>query len=545
MPKDNPKDNTVVVGSTRTEAVKGNAAPWPALAGLEQRLARTAGWRRRFVLFAAGAAGALALPPLNLVPFFGATLWVLIWSILRAPSAKAAFAAGWWIASGYFVAGLFWIASALLVDPLRFGWMIPFAVGGLSAVMALYVGAAAATVRALSLRGVAAVLALALIWVFFEWLRGWLLTGFPWNLVGYIWAFSDPMNQLAALTGIWGLSLVTMIGLGLPALLALPTARPRVAFGVGAAGLALLAAVWVGGAVRLSQAVPAPADGLRLRIVQAGIPQSLKNDANAAYRNILKHMDLTLQTPGFDAAQLVIWPESAVPYLIERDAMLRQGLARAVPQGGFLVTGAPRGEPLTGPLDQVWNSLAVLDGSGTIRATYDKSHLVPFGEYVPYRQIFPFLSKVTPGGMDFSAGSGPTTLRLPGLPALGALICYEVIFPHAVVDERDRPDWMVNLTNDGWFGRLTGPYQHFASARLRAVEEGLPLVRAANTGISGIVDAYGRVVGRIGLGREGVLDGVLPPPLPPTPYARGGDWNVLALGLIVALLALVSHRRKV
>jgi apolipoprotein N-acyltransferase len=540
-----PKDSAATVGFTRTGAMKENATPWPALAGLEQRLARMAGWRRRLVLVAAGAMGALALPPLYLVPFFCATLWALIWAIRRAPSAKAAFAAGWWIGFGYFLAGLYWIASALLVDPLRFGWMIPFVVGGLSAVLALFAGAAAASARALPLRGVAAVLALALSWVFFEWLRGWVLTGFPWNLVGYVWAFSDPMNQLAALTGIWGLSLVTMIGLGLPALLALPTARPRAVLGAAAAGLALLAAVWVGGAIRLADAAPAPTDGLRLRIVQAAIPQTLKNDANAANRNILEHIALTLQTPGFAAAQLVIWPEAAVPYLIERDPMLRAGLARAVPKGGFLFTGAPRGEPLTGPLEQIWNSLIVLDGGGTIRATYDKFHLVPLGEYVPLREIFPFLSKVTPGGMDFSAGPGPTTLRLPGLPAVGPLICYEVIFPHAVVDEGDRPDWLVNLTNDGWFGRLSGPYQHFASARLRAVEEGLPLVRAANTGISGIVDAYGRVIGRLGLGRVGVLDGVLPARLPPTPYARGGDWNVLALGLIVALLALVSHRRKV
>jgi apolipoprotein N-acyltransferase len=311
-----------------------------------------------------------------------------------------------------------------------------------------------------------------------------------------------------------------------------------------ASGLSLLLAIWVGGTIRLSMAAPVPSDGLHLRIVQASIPQTLKNDSDAAYKNVLRQVEMTKGTPGGEAARLVLWPEAAVPFLIDREPMLRNALAGVVPRGGYLFTGSPRGEPETGPLDQVWNSLIVLDEHGTIRATFDKFHLVPLGEYVPLRRLFPFISKVTPGGMDFTAGAGPTTIRLPGIPAVGPVICYEVIFPHAIVNEADRPDWIVNLTNDGWFGITSGPHQHFASARLRAVEEGLPLVRAANTGISGIVDSYGRVIKELGLGEVGVIDGVLPQPLAPTPYARGGDWNVLALGLIAALLALVCHKCK-
>ena len=518
--------------------------PWPALARLDARLARLTGWRRYSVLALLGALGALALPPVHIVPAFCVGLWAIIWSIERAPSSRAAFAAGWWVAFGYFLAGLYWIASALLVDPIRFGWMIPFIVGGLSGVLALFIGAAAAVVRRLRLKGVAGVLALAVAWLFFEWLRSWIFSGFPWNLAGYVWAFSDAMNQFAALVGIWGLTLVTIIGLGLPALLARPAKRPRTIVSAVAGGLLLLVAVWVGGMIRLSMADPARGDGLHLRIVQASIPQTLKNDSNAAYQNVLRQVELTRGTPGGEAARLVIWPEAAVPFLIEREPMLRTALAGVVPAGGYLFTGAPRGEPKTGPLDQVWNSLVVLDGHGDIRATFDKFHLVPLGEYVPLRRVFPFISKVTPGGMDFSAGPGPTTIRLPGLPAVGPVICYEVIFPHAVVNQADRPDWIVNLTNDGWFGITSGPYQHFASARLRAVEEGLPLVRAANNGISGIVDPYGRVIDRLGLDEIGVIDGVLPQPLTPTAYARAGDWNVLALGLIAALLALVCHRRQ-
>lgn len=520
------------------------AAPWPMLGRLEAGLARLTGWRRRLVLTLLGALGALALPPVHIVPAFCPGLWAIIWGIERAPSSRAAFATGWWVAFGYFLAGLYWIASAFLVDPIRFGWMIPFILGGLSGVLALFIGAAAAVVRRLRLTGIAGVLALAVAWLFFEWLRSWVFSGFPWNLAGYVWAFSDGMNQFAALAGIWGLTLVTIIGLGLPALLARSAKRPRtIVLGV-AAGLLLLGAIWVGGTIRLSMAPPASTTGLHFRIVQPAIPQTLKNDTAAAYNNVLRQVALTKNTPGGDAAQLVIWPEAAVPFLIEREPMLRKALAEVIPPKGYLFTGAPRGEPLTGPLDQVWNSLIALDAEGSIRATFDKFHLVPLGEYVPLRQLFPFISKVTPGGMDFSAGPGPTTIRLPGLPAVEPLICYEVIFPHEVVNEADRPDWIVNLTNDGWFGMTSGPYQHFATARLRAVEEGLPLVRAANTGISGVVDSYGRVIRRLGLGETGVIDATLPQPLTPTAYARGGDWNALALGLIAALLALVCHRRQ-
>jgi apolipoprotein N-acyltransferase len=521
-----------------------DAPPWPMLGRLDARLAALTGWRRYVLLTVLGALGALALPPVHIVPAFCLGLWAIVWGIERAPSSRAAFATGWWVAFGYFLAGLYWVASAFLVDPVKFGWMIPFILGGLSALMAFFVGASAAAVRRLKLKGVAGVLALAVAWLFFEWVRSWLFSGFPWNLAGYIWAFSDGMNQFAALAGIWGLSLVTIVGLGLPALLARPAKNPRTVVLAVASGLTLLAAIWIGGAIRLSMAPPPASDGLHLRIVQADIPQTLKNDSDAAYRNVLRQVEMTRGTPGGEAARLVLWPEAAVPFLIDREPELRTALAGVVPPGGYLFTGSPRGEPQIGPLDQVWNSLVVLDEHAAIRATFDKFHLVPLGEYVPLRRLFPFISKVTPGGMDFTAGAGPTTIRLPGVPAVGPVICYEVIFPHAIVNEADRPDWIVNLTNDGWFGITSGPYQHFASARLRAVEEGLPLVRAANTGISGIVDSYGRVIKELGLGEAGVLDGVLPQPLTPTPYARGGDWNVLALGLIAALLALVCHRRK-
>lgn len=517
------------------------SAPWPAAGRLAERLVRLAGWRRWLVAFLLGAAGALALPPFHILPLLVPMLVALVWWIDRAARPGAAFAAGWWIGFGHFSGGFYWIANALLVDPLRFGWMIPPVVGGLAAGMALFVGAAAALTRVVPFRGHRRVLILALAWVLFEWMRGWFLTGFPWNLLGYGWVFSDAMIQAAAYVGVWGLSLLTVVAAAMPAILGEPGPRRR-AWIITACALLLPGLVWLGGAARLADAAPTTA-GLRLRILQPAIAQSLKNDPAARIRNLELTAALSRSPAAGAPPRHTIWPEAAVPFLLERDPALRASLGALAPAGGYLITGAPRGEPTEGELARIWNSLVVLDGSGAIRATFDKFHLVPLGEYVPLRRVFPFLSKVTPGGMDFSAGPGPRTLHLPGLPPVGPLICYEVIFPGAVADEADRPDWLVNLTNDAWFGISTGPYQHFAAARMRAVEEGLPLVRAANSGISGVIDAYGRVVASLPLGVRAYLDADLPLPIPQTLFARYGLWNTLVLGLLILGIARVPGRR--
>jgi apolipoprotein N-acyltransferase len=242
----------------------------------------------------------------------------------------------------------------------------------------------------------------------------------------------------------------------------------------------------------------------------------------------------------------VVWPETAARYLLDRSPELRLALGGAAPPGGLLITGMPRAEPASGQVERIWNSLGVLDRAGNILATYDKFHLVPWGEYVPWRRVFPFIDKLTPGSLDFSAGPGPRTLHLPGLPPVGALICYEVVFPGRVVDPGDRPAWLLNLTNDAWYGDSFGPYQHLVAARLRAVEEGLPLVRAANTGISAVIDPYGRVRASLGLGLAGVLDADLPAALPgATVYARFGDAAPGLLGLLAILATALLGRLRI
>jgi apolipoprotein N-acyltransferase len=520
-------------------------------------LDRLSPWRARGAAFLLGALAALAMPPIHAVPVLAISFSGLVLLMDRTPRFVSALALGWWFSFGYFVIGLYWIANALLAAPSLFGWLLPFAiagaVGGLSALLALFPALAVGLARILWPAGPARIVVLGIGWTLFEWLRGWVLTGFPWNLVGYSWAFSDQMNQFAALTGIWGLSLVTVTVAALPALLldwggstaggGVARQRAPAAIACIVGGVVLLVSIWVGGWIRLSDASAEVVPNVRLRLVQANVDPARKGDATFGAEMLDLHLRLTVGPPEYDRVTHAIWAETSNPFPLERFPEAREAIAAAAPAGGTLITGVIRTDSAEGRVDQIWNSMAAVDRSGQIVATYDKFHLVPFGEYVPLKRLFPFVSKFTPGILDFSSGPGPRTLRLPGLPPVGPLICYEVIFPGQVIDGNDRPDWLLNLTNDGWYGISTGPYQHFDSARIRAVEEGSPIVRVANTGISGVVDPYGRVLGRIALGERGTLDVGLPRPLPAlTPYARWGDVTAGVLLAIFALAALALRR---
>jgi apolipoprotein N-acyltransferase len=281
-----------------------------------------------------------------------------------------------------------------------------------------------------------------------------------------------------------------------------------------------------------------------LRLVQPSIPERLKNDPQAQLQNFRRLLELSAE-PGAARVTDIIWPEAAAPPLLERYPELRRRIAEIIPPHGLLLTGAERAEPITGwPPRHFWNSLDVLDDSGGIIATFDKAHLVPFGEYVPLRGILP-MATIAPTIGDFSSGPGPRTLALPGLPPVSPLICYEAMFPAAVIDEGDRPSWLLNITNDAWYGVTSGPFQNLAVARVRAVEEGMPLVRAANNGVSAVFDAYGRVLARLDLNAIGVLDAPLPSALPPTVYERARDsvfWAMLLFLLAVALLISRFYR---
>jgi apolipoprotein N-acyltransferase len=520
------------------------------LCRLADGLAGISGWRRYGLAFMLGVGAAAALPPVDLTPLLALVFPSLLWLDDGSLGPWASFRLGWVFGFGFFLAGLYWIAAALFVDIDRFWWLVPFAAAGLPAGFALYIGLALLATRIvanyLHLPTTARIFAFAITWSAAEWARGHALTGLPWNLLGYAWSGGFPgalvVLQSVAWFGIYGLSFVTILAASLPAALGVPSTAPMSAARRWApaivAGLLILVPA-IAGAIRL-ETMPTVLTGTWLRLVQPSIPQSLKWLPTAAQADFRRLLDLSA-APTAHPLAAVIWPEAATPFLLGRDAAARQAIAAIVPRGGYLITGALRANPPPGPVDEVWNSIEALDDRGAIVAHYDKAHLVPFGEYVPLRHWLPF-KKITAGSMDLSAGPGPQTIVLPGFPPFAALICYEAIFPGAIVDESDRPAWMLNVTNDAWYGRSSGPFQHFAIARTRAVEEGLPLVRIADNGISGVVDPAGRVLARTGLDAVGYVDTALPGAAAPTPYVRAGDWTFLALLLLAAVPVVMRLR---
>ena len=509
---------------------------------IRQRLCGLAGWRRYLLAGVLGALVTIALPPLHLWPALPVGFTGLVWILDGCGDRKSAFFAGWWFGFGFLGLGLYWISFALLIEPERVGWMIPFVVLGLPAMFAIWGGLATLTVQMLGVQGVARVILLAGAWSGGEWLRGHAFTGFPWNLIGYTAVASDALLQVVALIGIYGLGFIVVLAAAMPATLGdggAASSRVR-AYGPVAAAALLIIVVWSGGALRLLGAQDGVVSDVNLRLVQANISQHHKWQEERRRANLARYFQLSSQS-GAEKTTHIIWPETAVPYFLARDPDLARAIGRLVKPGGMVITGAPRTTAEKESPFRVWNAVHAIDHDGEITGTYDKSHLLPFGEYVPFRSFLNRLGveRIAAGQGDFQAGEGATTLSLAGLPPLGVLVCYEAIFPGEIVGDANRPRWLLNLTNDAWFGQTAGPYQHFTMSRVRAAEEGIPLVRVANTGISGIADAYGRVVVQSALGETRIIDAALPVSLDAlTPYARWGDAGFLIILLTLAIYTL-------
>ena len=509
--------------------------PSGTLAGLPESLAGLSAFRRSVLSFLLGVLATLALPPVGAWPVLWLALPPLVWITRSGKGAgKGGFLAGYLFAFGYFTAGWYWISNALLVFSDDFWWMVPFAAIGLPAAMAVYYGVAGALAARLSGGVVSRTLAFVLVFALADLARGHLMTGFPWNLFGYAWADDAWLSQSAALIGTYGIGVAVLVSAFLPALLAAPALQSRrmvVLCLLTAAAIPVSVAAW--GAYRLANAPPAAEDRIGLRLVQGGIPQREKWARRYAERNFRLHVDLSTQDRP-EWVDVVVWPETAAAFFIEDHQPALDQVSEVVPDGGYLITGAPRrrGEPAF----TLHNGAVVIDQHGTVVASYDKAHLVPFGEYVPLKGLLP-VEKVAAGATDYTPGPGPRTIDVPRMPPVSLLICYETIFPGAVVSRtQDRPEWLLNLTNDAWYGETAGPYQHLQHTRMRAIEEGLAMIRAANTGISAGFDPFGRELGRLGLNESGYLDLRLPSALEPTPYARYRDWP---LGIALALLAFL------
>ncbi len=488
---------------------------------MRARLAGLAGRNRLLAATAAGIGATLAMPPLGATPALAAGLVALAWLLDGTARFRTAFLTAFAFAFGFFAAGLYWVAGSFFTVGGATAAGGPAAVLGLAGLLSCFLALPVALAHRLTQPGIGRALALAAALGLGDWLRGHLLTGFPWNLFGYAWLHVPAVEQAAATVGIYGVGLATLV-----VCLLLSVADWRA---WTAAALALAAMVAYGEA-RLGRAPEAGvASGALLRLVQPNIPQSEKWRREEAAAHLRRLVRLGAADPEPDA---VIWPETAVARLLQSESPLVEALGRSAQSRRGLISGAPWRKD-----GRFYNSILAIDREGRLQGRHDKAHLVPFGEYVPLRGLLGAI-KLTVGRNDFAAGPGRSTLTLPGLPPFGALICFEAIFPGEVVAANDRPDWLLNLTNDAWFGETAGPHQHFEIVRMRAIETGLPVVRVANTGITGAVDGYGRRLGRLGLGRAGSLDIHLPAPLVETTYSRLGDLPFFGGVVLLAAIAV-------
>ena len=504
------------------------------------------GWKRFIFALAAGLLSALAFAPYGWFSFlligYAALVLLIDGAHTRATPVKNAFFVGWTFGFGHFLAGLYWVAFAFMVDPSAHEWQIPFVLILFPGGLALFPAAACALAARVWRDGIARIFVFTVCYAIAEYLRGHILTGFPWNLPAYGWAASLGVLQSASVIGAYGLSLLTIL---LGASFAMLGDRSPKAWALPAAMTAGFVLIWGLGLLRLAETPTAFVPGVRLRLVQPDVAQDEKYLPRFRVRNWDRLIALSRQDSG-PAPTHIIWPEAAPPFLLARTAWALDDVARLTGHGTVLMTGAARAVVRKDAPPRFYNSFYLFGRGGRLLDTYDKFHLVPFGEYLPLSALLTRLgiSKLvnSPGG--FSAGQGPRSYAVPGAPLVGPLICYEVIFPDAVVG-KIRPGWLVNVTDDSWFGpsSSSGPYQHLLTARVRAIEEGLPIARAANTGVSAIIDPLGRILSELGSGKMGVVDGRLPVALTQTIYARIGDVGFFLLLFSCAVIVYIGARR--
>lgn len=490
----------------------------------------------KITAFLSGALSALAFAPYNNFFFAFLTFSVLISLLIKTQTAKKAFFIGYCFGFAHFACGFSWIGQALLIDAARFGWLYPIALTA-SGLFFGFFFAIPAALTAFSIKPWQKWLIFSSSAVLFEWIRSFFLTGFPWNLLGYSLAFNQELIQAAALGGTYLLSLAAFLSYGVFGLWLDAPAKKTFLYAVLWA-LMCFGGLWTFGYIRLSNAVLTETQ-TTVRLVQPSIPQEIKWSRETAENNFKEYLALSAQTTD-QTPNIIIWGETASPFRLDEDEAHRLEAAKILSDGNYLIMGAISYQPVENRF-LPHNSLIVLSSKGEIAGVYNKSHLVPFGEYIPLRRYLPnFIRPIANVIGTFGKGNGPQTLHLKNSPSFGGIICYEVIFPHEITDSKDRPDFLVNLTNDGWYGNSAGPYQHWVSAKLRAVEEGIPLVRAANNGISGIITPFGEERQILTLNQKGFSEGRLPSAISPTLYSRLGNSITITFCLILLFLGIIK-----
>lgn len=495
-------------------------------------------WQQRGFVFLLGGLSVLSLAPFFYWPILFLTLPLFLLSHEGCTAPRSGFWLGWWFGFGYFTFGLYWIANALFVDLASFWWVIPFAVMGLPFALSFFWAVASLLVTKIASSTLSRWILFAVFFSATEWLRGHLFTGFPWNLLGYSWV-ETPLLQMASWVGIYGLTLYTFIlcGIGYFYLSGNKRKLPLILITILTIGICFY------GAIRSDQVTRLPSTENALRLVQPNIAQREKWNADKMPSHFDKLVALSSQPSEKDIAA-IIWPETATSFF---DTFAIRQFDASVPNflssDQHLITGVlDYGRDKQGKIT-AYNRLSVFNHQGERTQKYDKHHLVPFGEYLPFQNYLPF-NPIASDGVMFTAGAGPQTLWLEGLPAFSPLICYEAIFPHDVIkDGNSRPAWLLNLTNDAWYGKSTGPYQHLTITQLRAVEEGIPLVRVANTGISAVIDTSGKIIASIPLQEAGVIDINLPASVK-TLYAEIGDAGFFFMLFVLTGFAIIIRDKS-
>ena len=494
--------------------------------------------QRLALAFAAGLVSALGFAPVEAWPLTIAGIAALILLIGPAPGMRTALATGWWFGLGHFLLGQYWIAHAFQFQASMPSWLGWIAVLLLSMLMAIYPAAAAGIAWRIGRSRLPwQVAAFVPAWMLTEWLRGYVFGGFPWNPLGVTWLPLAGVAQMAAFIGTLGLSGL-MTGAGGALALGIGNHRQlagRIVSGIVAAG--------IGGTLLMNG--PTALTNTRLHIVQANIGQHEKWQPETEARNLRLYEKLSQAAIARSGPGLILWPEAAVPEILDEEPLLRRRLGAAIGPGSLLLTGAPKAiRNRDGAAIAARNSLFVIAPSGQWLDRYDKAELVPFGEYLPLRTLLTAIgiSRLAPGDLDFWPGPGARTLQLPGFPSVGPLICYEVVFSGHATDRADRPQWLLNASNDAWFSD-GGAWMHLAQARLRAIEEGLPVARATPTGVSAVIDPRGRVVTLLGRNQRGVLTSRLPAALHATPFGRTGEALPVGLALLLIILVVTIARR--
>lgn len=507
-----------------------------------------------FASFIFGSISALAFAPTNLIFLAVIGFSALFLLIDRETNPKKCFWLGWNFGFGHFLVGLYWISISLLVDIVKFGWLIPFAISLIPAACAVYIALTTFLTKKISsflqLNKLERIFVFILFWLFFEYLRSILFSGFPWNLIGYSLVSVNSLSQIAAIFGIYGLSFLALLIFTLPALLFEIThynvrlnENSKNNFYIILALIIIILIISAYGKYRIKSNNLDEVKNGNIRIVQPNIKQKYKWDPEHKYQSFFKNITLANSTNNEDI-NYVIWSESAIPYAISEESQeLLNLIKQAIPQNAFLISGAIRIKyDQKTNIPNIFNSIITINDQGKIIDYYNKRHLVPFGEYIPFQKYLPFISKITNGAQGFASGQDAKTVFLPNNFAnFSPLICYEVIFSKLTINKDNPPDFILNLTNDAWFGRSSGPYQHLAMSQIRAIEYGMPLIRAANSGISAYIDPYGRIVDKIDLNETGILDIKLLEKLESTLYAKHGN-TVLIAFLLLFISPLILYK---